>query len=72
MESFKLVISIRDPFPFYIIRLHDKSSNVPSNTVYSANGTESLRISGASSNPDSISKVIKPLATQMSKKNIEK
>ena len=42
----------RDSFPFSIVRMPDKSSNVPSGIVYSAIGTESLRIARASNNPE--------------------
>ena len=34
----------RDSFLFSIVRMPEKSSNVPSSIVYSAVGTESLRI----------------------------
>ena len=34
----------RDSFPFSIIRMPDKSSNVPSTIVYSAIGAESLSL----------------------------
>ena len=39
--------------------MSDKSSNVPSSTVYSAIGAESLRIARASNNPESFSTSIK-------------
>ena len=51
----------RDSFPFSIVRMPDKSSNVPSSIVYSATGAELLRIAIASNNPESFSKAIKPL-----------
>ena len=38
----------RDSFSFSIVRMLDKSSNMPSSIVYSAIGAESLRIAGAS------------------------
>ena len=38
----------RDSFPFSIVRMPDKSSNVPSSIVYSAIGAESLRIARVS------------------------
>ena len=41
-----------DSFPFSIVRMPDKSRNVPSSIVYSAIGAVSLRIARASYNPD--------------------
>ena len=52
----------RDSFPFSIVTMPDKSSNVPSGIVYSAIGAESLKISGASNNPESFSTAIKSLS----------
>ena len=49
----------RNSFPFSIVRVSDKSSNVPSSIVYSAIGGESLRIARASNNPESFSTSIK-------------
>ena len=43
----------RDSFPFSIVRMTDKSSNVPSSINYSAIGAELLRIAQASNNPES-------------------
>ena len=57
----------RDSFPFYIVRIPDKSSNIPSSIVYSAIGAESLRIARASNNPESFSTAIKPLIARMSR-----
>ena len=52
MESFEFgFFDKRDSFPFSIVRMPDKSSNVPSSTVYSAIGSESLRIARANNNP---------------------
>ena len=42
----------RHSFPFSIVRIPDKSSDVPSSIVYSAIGAESLRIARASNNPE--------------------
>ena len=56
----------RDSFPFSIVRMPEKSSNVPSSIVYSAIGAESLRIAKASNNPESFSTAIKPLIARMS------
>ena len=52
----------RDSFPFSIVTMPDKSSNVPSGIVYSAIGAESLKISRASNNPESFSTAIKSLS----------
>ena len=60
----------RDSFPFSIVRMPDKSSNVPSSIVYSAIGTESLRIARASNNPESFSTAIKPLIARMSRQGV--
>ena len=48
----------------------EKSSNVPSSIVYSTIGVESLRIGGASNNPESFSKAIKPLIARMSRQGV--
>ena len=60
----------RDSFPFSIVRMPGKSSNIPSSIVYSAIGTESLRIARASNNPESFSTVIKPLIACMSRQGV--
>ena len=60
----------RDSFPFTIVRMPDKSSNIPSSIVYSVIGAESLRISRASNNPESFSKAIKPLIARMSRQGV--
>ena len=57
----------RDSFPFSIVKIPDKSSNIPSSIVYSAIGAELLRIARASNNPESFSTAIKPLIAHMSK-----
>ena len=57
----------RDSFPFSIVRMPDKSSNVPSNIVYSAIGAEPLRIARANNNSESFSKAVKPLFARMSR-----
>ena len=49
----------RESFPLSIVRMPNKSSNVPSTIVYSAIGAQSLRISRASNNPESFSTPIK-------------
>ena len=56
----------RESFPFSIVRMQDKSSNVPFSIVYSVIGTESLGIARASNNPESFSTAIKPLIARMS------
>ena len=58
-------LGLFDSFPTSIIRMPDKSSNVPSSIFYSATGTESLRIARGSNNPESFSIVIKPLISYM-------
>ena len=57
----------RDSFPFSIMRIADKSRNVPSNIVYSAIDVESLRITRTNNNPDSFFIAIKSLVVCMSK-----
>ena len=60
----------RDSFRFSIVKMPDKSRNVPASTVYSGIGAESLRIAGASNNPESFSTAIKPLIARMSRHEI--
>ena len=60
----------KDSFPFSIARMSDKLSNVPSSTVYSAIGAESLRIARASNNPESFSTAIKSLIARMSRQGV--
>ena len=60
----------RDSFLFSIVRMPDKSSNVPSSTVYSAIAAQSLRIARASNNPDSFSTAIKLLIAHMSRQGV--
>ena len=60
----------RDQFPFSIVRMPEKSSDVTSIIVYSANGAESLRIARASNNPESFSTAIKPFIARMSQQGI--
>ena len=60
----------RDSFPFSIVRMPGKSSNVPSNIVYSAIGTESLRSARASNNSESFSTAIKLLIARMSRQGV--
>ena len=60
----------RDSFPFSIVRISDKSSNIPSSIVYSAIGAESLKIARASNNPESFSTAIKPIVARMSRQGI--
>ena len=56
----------KDSFPFSIVRVPDKSSDVPSSTGCSAIGAESLRIARANKNPESFSTAVKPLITRIS------
>ena len=70
MENWKVHFGLfdkRDSFPFSIVRMPDKSSNVASSIVYSAIGAESLRIARASNNVESFSTAIKPLIARMSR-----
>ena len=60
----------RDSFPFSILRMPGKSSNVPSGIVYSAIGAESLRTARASNIPESFSTAIKALISRMSSQGI--
>ena len=60
----------RDSFPFSIVRMSDKSRNVPSSIVYSAIGAESFRIAKASNNPESFSTAIKPLIAHMNRQGV--
>ena len=63
MESFTLISLVKkDSFLYSIVRVPDKSSNVPSSIVYSAIGAESLRIARVSNNPESFSTAIIPLS----------
>ena len=61
----------RDNFPFSIVRMPYKSSNLPSNIFYSAIGAEALRIARASNNVDAFSSSIKPLITRMIKQGAQ-
>ena len=62
MKSFFLVSLIKEThFLFCIVRMPDKSSDVPSSIVYSVIGTKSLRTATASNNSESFSTAIKPL-----------
>ena len=71
MESFVLVSLIKEiNFPFSIVTMPEKSSNVPSSIVYSAIGAESLRIARASNNPESFSTAIKPRNARMSRQRV--
>ena len=60
----------RDSISLSIVRMSDKSGNVPSSIVYSAIGAESLRIARASNNPESFSTAIKPVTARMSKQGV--
>ena len=55
----------RDSFNFSIVRMPDKSSNLPYSIVYSAICAESLRIARASNSPETFSTVIEPLIARM-------
>ena len=60
----------KDSFPFSIVRMPHKSSNIPSSMVYSVIGAESLRIAGVSNNPESFSTPIKPVIDRMSRHRV--
>ena len=60
----------RDSFPFSIVRIPDKSSNLPSSIVYSAIGAESLRIARASNNPELFSTAVRLLIACMSRQGV--
>ena len=48
----------------------DKSSNIPSSTVFSTTGAELLRITTASNNPESFSTAIKQLIARMRRQEV--
>ena len=60
----------RDSISLSIVRMSDKSGNVPSSIVYSAIGAESLRIARASNNPESFYTAVKPLIAQISRQAV--
>ena len=60
----------RDSFPFSIVRMPGKSSNVSSSIAYSAIGAESLRIARAGNNPESFSTAIKRLTARISRQGV--
>ena len=62
----------RDVFPFTIVRMLYKSSNITSNIFYSSICAETLRIARASNNSNSFSSSIKPLVTLMLKQGAYK
>jgi len=57
----------RDNFPFSIVRMPDKASNMPSKIFYSSIDAEILRIARASNNSNSFFSSVKPLITRMCK-----
>ena len=60
----------RGYFPFSIVRIPGKSSNIPYSIVYYAIGSESLRIARANNNPESFSTAIKPLIARMRRQGV--
>ena len=60
----------KDSFPFSIVRMPHKSSNIPSSMTYSTIGAKSLRIVGVSNNPESFSTPIKPVIDRMSRHRV--
>ena len=70
IENGKFLVGLfdkRDDFPFSIVRMPYKSSNLPSNIFYSAIGAEILRIARASNNGDAFYSSVKPLIFRMMK-----
>ena len=64
----------RNSFPFSIVRMPEKSSNIFSNTFYMSRGAECLRIAGACNNQNSFLNSINPLVRRMisqGAKNVE-
>lgn len=57
----------KDSFPFSIVRMPDKTSNVSFNIVYSVIVTESLTNSRASNNDDLFFTAVTPLIARMSR-----
>ena len=60
----------RDSFPFSVVRMPDRSGNIPSDIVYSAVTAKSMRTAKASNNPESFSIAIKPLIARMSRQGV--
>ena len=70
IENGKFLVGLfdkRDGFPFNIVRMPYKSSNLPTSIFYSAIGAETLRIARASNNADSFFSAVQPLLTRMMK-----
>ena len=57
----------RDTFPFSIVRMPFKDSNIPSSIFYSAIGAEVLRIARVTTNKNKFTNVVLPLITRMRK-----
>ena len=57
----------RDAFPFSIVRMPHKSSNIPSSIFYSSIGAEVLRIARVSTNSERFSSSVLPLIFRMIK-----
>ena len=57
----------RDAFPFSIVRMPYKDSNIPSSIFYSAIGAEVLRIARVSTNSNKFTSSVLPLITRMRK-----
>ena len=62
----------RDAFPFTIVRMPYKSSNIPSNIFYSSICAETLRVARVSNNSNYISSSTKPLVIGMLKQGAYK
>ena len=70
MGSFGSASLIRDSFPSSIVRILDKSINIPFSTVYAVIGSESLRIAREINNPESFSTAMKPLIARISRQRV--
>ena len=70
MGSFGSASLIKGSFPSSVVRIPDKSSNVPFSTVYAVIGSESLRIAREINNPESFSTAMKPLIARMSRQRV--
>ena len=62
----------RDNFPFSIVRMPYKSSNIPSNIFYSAIGAETLRIAKANNSANTFYDSVTPLISRMMKQGAQK
>ena len=61
----------RDSFPFSIVRMPFRKSNIPTNTFYSTVGSEVLRIGRATSSVDAFLKLTTSFLSRMTKQGAE-